>query len=87
MGDLSDTFEAMNEEKRERHAKWKVENLKVIKESGIPHKLASPETVIFREDGKPKCDFYPSTGRWRIPGEVKTFRGGARSFINWYRKQ
>ena len=84
---MGEAYSIMNDEKRARHANWKVKNLKVIENSGILHRKAGGETVLFREEGKPKVDFYPSTGRWRMPGKAKTFRGGARSFINWYNKQ
>jgi hypothetical protein len=43
---------------------------------------------LFREPGKPRVDFYPSTGRWRTVGREpeKVHRGGARAFIAWYAK-
>lgn len=87
MGDFSDIYKKMHEEKQARHASWKEEAIRVLSESGIPHRMAGEETIIFRESGKPKVDFYPSTGRWRVAGVVHTFRGGVRSFLSWYKKQ
>lgn len=84
--DISETYAAMNQEKRERHAEWKRLNTIALEESGIPYRVAGPETFIFREVGKPKVDFYPSTGRWREMSSGKTFRGGAKAFIAWYKK-
>lgn len=85
--DASDIWEALNEEKRKRHTQWKQTNLARLAKSGLVYKLAGEETVIFREEGKPKVDFYPSTGRWRIAGDTRVYRGGAGSFIKWYNKR
>lgn len=75
-------------------------NVKILEDSGIPFNLNDIESVaMFREDGKPMVDFYPSTGRWRIVGQGGTpgimmptrdmtqFRKGARSFLNWYKQK
>jgi len=86
MGDMGDDFRAMNQARKEHHAAWKESNTKIIESSGIPY-LARPESLLFREEGKPKVDFYPSTGRWRVAGVKRTFSGGAKSFLGWYRKQ
>jgi hypothetical protein len=40
---------------------------------------------LFREEGKPKVDFYPHTGRWKV--KHRMYKGGAASFISWYSKQ
>lgn len=77
----------MNQEKRERHAEWKRLNTAALNESGINYRAAGPETFLFREPGKPAVDFYPSTGRWRTPINGRTYRGGAKAFISWYKKQ
>ena len=45
------------------------------------------ETVLlFRENGKPKVDFYPHTGRWQIPNKNELRSGGAEDFLKWYNK-
>lgn len=85
--DLSEYYAAMNKEKQERHAEWKRLNTAVLKESGIPFRIAGPESFLFREPNKPVVDFYPSTGRWRTPKDGRTYRGGAKAFISWYKKQ
>ena len=87
MNDFGDIYQAMNEEKRKRHARWKVKNTEIIVNSGLLFDWAGQETILFRMDDKLKVDFYPSTGRWRVIGNNRTFSGGAKNFINWYRKQ
>jgi len=89
MGDMKEDFAALKAWKKERHAQWKVDNTACLLES-MKGRFAirnNGETLIFREKHYPRVDFYPSTGRWRIPGKKKTYRGGAKSFINWYEKQ
>lgn len=77
--------EDMNELKKERHSVWKAENTQVLTESGIPFESRNNgETLLIREPGKPKFDFFPSTGRWRT--ENKTFGGHAAKFIKMYQK-
>lgn len=93
MGDMGDDFNAMRAHKQARHAEWKQKNIETLLRSS--HTLTinnNEETVLFREAGKPKVDFYPSTGRWRVVGATKTFptrtfRGGASNFLQWYEKQ
>lgn len=89
MGDMGDDFRAMRSHTQRVHATWNRINTKAIKKSGIPY-LDRGETFCFREEGKPKVDFYPSTGRWREVGTSErkpTLRGGAKAFLGWYRKQ
>lgn len=72
--------------RQKKHAAWKEGNLEILRLSGIPF-VERPEACLFREDGKPLVDFYPSTGRWRVIGGVGSFRGGARAFLGWYAKR
>lgn len=85
--DMAATYKAMNDEKRKRHAEWKTINMAALDKSGIPYRKASEETILFRQPGKPKVDFYPSTGRWRVAGQSQTMRGGAAALLAWYNKQ
>ena len=85
MSELGDTFRYMNEVRKEQHEIWKESNTRLIKSSGIPH-LMREEAILFREEGMPQVDFYPSTGRWRVKGVKRTFRGQAGPFLKWYRK-
>lgn len=88
--DISDETDEWAEHKKEiqeRHAEWWENNTKILKGSGLPFRVASRESYIFREIEKPKVDFYPSTGRWSDVGTGRTYSGGATSFINWYKKQ
>jgi len=83
----ADMWKEQKAETKERHAIWWMENSMAIKQSRIPFRVASRECYVFREVGKPKVDFYPSTGRWRNLQTGKTFSGGATAFIIWYKKQ
>lgn len=88
MGDMGDDFAAMKAHKQQQHADRNQKNMAALNASG--HKFTETnygETILFREPGKPKVDFYPSTGRWRVAGMSKTFRGGAEVFLRWYAKQ
>lgn len=85
MSDMGDMFKDLNRDKRSRHAKMHTQNRAILRESGFPFSDKG-EALLFREDGKPRVDFYPSTGRWRIPGSSTTHRGGARAFLQWYAK-
>ncbi len=85
MGDMKEEFQALNQLKKERHEGWYTKNVEIIKQSGIPFKWTSDTCMIFRNIHKPKADFYPHTGRWR--SQNKTYSGGAKAFIVWYKKQ
>lgn len=88
MGDMGEVFGAMNAHRQRQHAEWKQKNMDTLNASGLTFKETNyGETLLFRELGKPKVDFYPSTGRWRVAGMSKTFRGGAEVFLRWYEKQ
>ncbi len=63
-------------------------NLEAIRASKIPFREANRgECLCFREPGKPQCDFYPSTGRWRNVGTNQTLEGGANAFLSSYRTE
>lgn len=64
-------------------------NRGILEVSGIPFTLTNENRcALFREDGKPKVDFYLVSGRWRVvAGETKTFEGGAQGFLQWYASQ
>ena len=89
MGDMGDDFAAMKAHRQQQHADWKQKNMEILSASGAVFTVTnSGETLLFRMSGYPKVDFYPSTGRWRIVGaNSRTLKGGATSFLNWYRKQ
>jgi hypothetical protein len=88
MGDQADYGAAMRADRQDRHARWRDENLAVLRASGMKFK-ERPTSVLFREQGKPRVDFYPHTGRWRVVGvwDSRTYSGGARAFLAWYGKQ
>ena len=88
MGDVGDWARAMTSDRQQRHAEWHTKNLAELRAAGMPF-VERATSCLFREPGKPKVDFYPHTGRWRVVGgqSRKTFRGGASAFVSWYRKQ
>jgi hypothetical protein len=88
MSELGDDFRALRQFRKEQHAQWKIDNTRIIAESGLPYKsLNDGECLVLRVPGKPKCDFYPSTGRWSIAGGQHVRRGGAKAFLGWFKKQ
>jgi hypothetical protein len=98
VGDVGDAFEGWSEDRSARHAEWYAENMAALRASGLRFE-ERPTSVLFREPGKPRVDFYPHTGRWRVVGERpdpkarrrgadgRTLRGGAKAFLGWYAKQ
>jgi len=66
-------------------------NMLILRRVGPPFGFCNNgECVVIRPDqslhpGKPKVDFFPSTGRWRANN--KTFSGGANAMITWYHNQ
>lgn len=91
MGDMGDDFRAMTAHRQEQHQQWKRQNLATLNSAGVSFRETNEgETLLFREAGKPKVDFYPSTGRWRVVGDSKNRRamsGGAVAFLRWYAQQ
>jgi hypothetical protein len=88
MGEMGEVFGAMREATRQRHAEWKTNNMATVQKADVVYRTANAgETLLFREPGKPKVDFYPSTGRWRVVGDptnTRTMGGGAEKFLKWY---
>lgn len=88
MADRDAWYVGLRAERKDKHLAWKEANLAILRASGVPL-VGREEACLFREDGKPRVDFYPSTGRWRVVGDGrnKTFRGGAAAFLKWYAKR
>ena len=76
----------IKEEKQVLHRQWKTQNMEVLKQSGLEFRVASEECILFRNPNLPTADFYPSTGRWRDMKTGRTYGGGARAFIGWYKR-
>lgn len=83
----SEIYREMDRMRKERHAGWKTSNLDILKKSGIIFRESGSETLLFRNPGKPRVDFYPSTGRWKVIRTNTIMGGGALKFIAWYKKQ
>jgi len=78
-------FRREKKEKQNRHAEWKQKNTQILLDTDYEFKATNNgENLVFREKGKPRVDFYPSTGRWRDVDTKRTFRGGPRTFLKWY---
>ena len=78
----------VDESTQEKHRRWKEENIVYLKSVGAVFTTNNNgTTLLFRENGKPRADFYPSTGRWRVSTSNNTFRGGAKRFWEWYHKK
>jgi len=85
--DIAEMGRALKAAKKERHENWKKLNMDALNSSGLQFTVTNcGETILFREDDMPKIDFYPSTGRWRVAGAKKIFRGGANAFLSWHQK-
>lgn len=81
MGDTGDLYNAMREARKERHAKWHEENMKIMNESGIQFEAKNyGESLVTPL----KAVFHPSTGRWVYKN--RSHRGGAKAFVAWYRE-
>lgn len=94
MSEMGEDFKFMKDLSKERHSKWYLQNMSDLMNNDLESlDFEHKDTVcLFRESNKPKVDFYPHTGRWRIVGQPesrkgKTLSGGAKSFLNWYSKQ
>jgi hypothetical protein len=85
----SDFREASRILKQERHAEWHAQNMAILRsEPNLSWRSTNGgESLLIRQPGMPKVDFYPSTGRWRVAGVRETFGGGAVKFLEWYRSQ
>jgi hypothetical protein len=79
----------------ERRWDNKENNIEALEKEGFTFKYNKDNyTVLLREEGKPKVDFYVSRNKWKAilknkrgKTYVKYFTGDTRSFINWYKKQ
>ena len=86
--DDEEWYDIMRRERKERHENWYAQNMALLRESGLP--FEERETAcLFRIEGRPRVDFYPHTGRWRVVGQPnsKARSGGARAFLRWYEEQ
>lgn len=62
------------------------QNKQAIAKSGIFFKEKAGK-LLLRESGKPRIDFFPSTGRWRVIDHNQTLKGGVEAFLQWYNEQ
>lgn len=76
----------LRKRRQQNHQEWAAANLAVLQMSGLTYTVR-PDALIFREPGKPRVNFFLTTGRWYDIEANKTFRGGATKFVEWYAKQ
>lgn len=89
MSDQAEYGRIMREHRQKKHRDWYAKNMSVLGQSDVPF-VDKGETLLFRLPCKPKVDFYPSTGRWRVVGDrkqQKAMSGGAKKFLEWYGQQ
>ena len=89
MGDMGEVFDEMRKITKKRHQAFYKLNHELMKaQKFFAYTVRnSGETLCFRIPGKPRVDFYPSTGRWRNLETKIMHRGGGVAFLNWYHKQ
>jgi hypothetical protein len=78
------------EQRRRRHIRWQVDNIEIIERAKLKYDARTNGwalTMLFREPGKPKVNFWCSTGRWQDLETKRVYGGGARKFLEWYKKQ
>ena len=77
--------------RKEYRDEQRAKNMEILRASGYSFTLANGgETVMFRVHGKPRADFYPATGKWRVVGTPTVqdvMSGGALNFLLWYDRQ
>ena len=82
----TELWREVRKDTKTRHARWHAQNRAILETSELAY-TDKGEALLFRNPGKPSCDFYPSTGRWKVnDGDGTMRRGGARAFITWYAK-
>lgn len=88
---MGDVYRKVNQDKKERHSMWHKQNMATLNQFllEVSHLIKNygQAVVIYANEKlhKPQVVFYPSTGRWR--SQNKTHSGGAKAFLNWYKKQ
>ena len=86
MGDVGEDMKAFREFKKEQKLLRKEQNLKILDESGIEYRFDECSyCALIRIPGKPKVNFFTTTGRWVDVKEKFTHRGGAKAFIKWFK--
>lgn len=86
MGDMSDNFHDMRELRKKRHEEWERINLPIIEKCEFKSEVSANGTIMFRIEGKPYADFYPTTGRWQVCKTHVVMTGGAEAFLKWFRE-
>lgn len=87
MGEQVEIYRDMRALKQEQGEERRVKNMRLLLETQLDCRVEG-DVVLLREAGKPKVDFYSTTGKWRVPNENKGRicggGGGAKRFIEWY---
>jgi hypothetical protein len=81
-----DYWEGWRADVKARRTQRDLENRQALVASGVPF-TDRGTALLFRVRGKPPVDFYPTTGRWRVPSRARVWSGGATAFLRWYQGQ
>jgi len=84
MGDMKEFFKDLNRRSKDARVMRREINIAIMQKSSLTYK-DNGVSLLFRDENKPKVDFYPGTGRWKVHNVV--YKGGADKFIEWYRDQ
>lgn len=87
---LWDCLEEMSKENKQKRIQRYSEQvpafLKALDEKEIAY-TNNGQTIMFRELNRPKVDFYPTKGNWRLLKTGRMMYGGWKKFLTWYEKQ
>lgn len=60
-------------------------NMETLEKSTVPYEVTNDGfCCVFRVEGRPRCDFYPTTNRWRDVDAKISYKGTAQHFLHWY---
>lgn len=83
MGDMKEIFQSMKEHNKKRKKVNYDKNMDILFDSGFAF-VDNGFSILFRNEGFPVCDFYPTTNKWKY-GDNKIKRGDAKRFLEWYK--
>lgn len=70
---------------QQRRHLQKIINTKIIEESGMEYQVCNNgETLLFKIPIS--CEFFPSSGKWRVHRPSRLMYGGAVDFLNYLKR-
>lgn len=88
--DLAEGGRILDALRRERHEEWFKKNMDFLFKHcalTLTNTRNGGLVTLFRNEGLTDVDFFPSTGRWFVPSEGRTYGGGAEKFLRWYERR